>query len=322
MAARYETEDELRRAVEAKYVALTDSEWQDAFSKCDWWGPWDDGDVGAVIDYLRGICRPDTVEKRGCTFEPLDVQAELNVALLPEFSLIGMADVRQRWFGTPEPPFANDAEGATAWIEVQRREEWEWDREGRVSEEMKRRSMSTFRFPATASIKWVTSDGRTRSTSVPPGGVLACLQRRAEFYADWLGCSPAQATMLLLTGKTPRLEAISVRVTGAKRDGFSRGQVTMTIRSPDVTPEQVATCYKQLRKALWGVDRPRSPSEADAELARFHVKNRGLSWEEQWRRWNKEHPHRLFDYPDAYRVARARALDRLLRPAKGGVLPD
>lgn len=148
-----------------------------------------------------------------------------------------------------------------------------------------------------------------------PNGPLDKLRGGSEWLARLTGCSPADATIFVLTGEKLQIGPMGYRISRAF--GTARppaGEIEITIRSPGVSSDDVAKLYTRLRQELWGVEHAVEPSRDDLELARFYADTRDATWFERLRRWNREHPDRSFYYPDALRVACTRAWRRCIRP--------
>ena len=103
----------------------------------------------------------------------------------------------------------------------------------------------------------------------------------ARRYTWW----EAQATVFVLTGKSPLLSSLR----GGVRITFSQpisSRITMEI-DPTLTPEEVAQHYKKLRASLIGA-RYRSMSEKHLRLAEFYGghKPEGTTWAALMQKWN------------------------------------
>ena len=295
---RYETQTELRRAAEKKLErTVNDSDWSGAAFETGTssWGPYDDGDRDALVNYLRerGYSRPQkTVEDFAQAWQAYQERVRLTLSLDGPVQQ-RIREFRRRVWDTPEPPFAGGPEAAAEWIEAEVQALGEISLSERV-------------------LKWTKADGSLGFHAVPARGRLAELYGLAELVVKLVDCRHAEAVEYILTGKVPEVEPVSAilrRSTGTGK--FHTGEVVITIKTPDVSPEQVAEVYKRARKAVWGMSRSAPASELDAELANFALQEEDKSL----RRWNREHEKKV-DAPETLRKKLERALQRIVKPPK------
>jgi hypothetical protein len=126
----------------------------------------------------------------------------------------------------------------------------------------------------------------------------------------------AQATVFVLTGITPYIDAIRMTTGRAPiRDGVEcgwGGRIVLTI-DPALAPEEVADAYREARRHQ-GVDKLRQISRRHAILGSWTF-DRDEPWADQMREWNSEHPEWVYTAVSNFRRDAARAQRRLMYPA-------
>jgi hypothetical protein len=120
---------------------------------------------------------------------------------------------------------------------------------------------------------------------VVPGGALDRLRGISGRLGKFYGWQDAQATVFVLTGVTPKLDALLAEVHFS--DPLSaRSRIILTI-DPKVTPREVADFYRTVRKAEFS--RMKRLSEKHASLAAFEAPQPAeRPWKERLRDWNQK----------------------------------
>jgi hypothetical protein len=133
-----------------------------------------------------------------------------------------------------------------------------------------------------------------RSASVAPGGVLARLYDAAVGVASKYPWKRSAATMFILTGLIPSVQAIEhsvetrvVALKGENRVALRR--INLAI-DPLVKPSEVHDYFRDVRKKILP-RRQRAISEKHLRLAAFIIEQpKGGPWSHKMEAWNKGHP--------------------------------
>ena len=155
--------------------------------------------------------------------------------------------------------------------------------------------------PSTASSgteRWleysVPSDSFLRSARISPGGVLGRLYDAAGGIMRRYPWKRAAATMFVLTGLVPSVQAIehtiSTRVVARQGENLvSLRRISMVI-DPVVKPREVHDYYRDIRRKILP-RRQRATSEKHLRLAAFVIEQRKeATWPQKMNAWNKAHP--------------------------------
>ncbi len=149
---------------------------------------------------------------------------------------------------------------------------------------------------------------------VSPGGPLDRLRKVSEGLSKFYGWQDAQATVFVLTGDTPRLDAIMDTV--RFREPLSaRSRIVLTV-DPKVTPAELARYYQTVRREEFG-GRMRRLSEKHARLAVFTAQQQDDdSPDEERKRWNEQcrvwkRPKWRYKKTSQFKRDRQKAVERL-----------
>ena len=156
------------------------------------------------------------------------------------------------------------------WIEQRREEPTNWA-EGHASEHR----LLDFGLPGRGTVCHVST---TR------GGVLEDLRALSETLARRYDWRPHQATNFVLTGATPVVPTVRVRV----RHGYPFGDRIVLEIDPAEDPEAVAARYRQVRLEAFGPQR--RIQEKTARLAEFAFEAGGGTWQERMLMWDARYP--------------------------------
>ena len=156
----------------------------------------------------------------------------------------------------------------------------------------------------------VPDDPWVRARPVAAEGVLGRLERLSRRLADRYGWHPAQATVFVLTGAVPLVDAVRV--------AWRRGAVPALDRivldlDPVLTPAEVAVRYRQARAQALGKALVRPQSEKHLALAVFAVEHPDGTLRERMAAWNRAHPQWRYSHATNFGRDLRAAVRRLLR---------
>jgi len=252
---------------------------------------------------------------------------ELNILLASEPIRKMIEAFNQEAFGSAESPFGDDPDEARRWIEEQKEQQnlladryrETHSRYDRYEDWLDDCPMPWQERHTACLLTWYGPDGGPCLCRVVRGSILDKLREKAVLLAGYLKCPASETTMFILTGHLPTVSPFTYQLSRVWGKGhLFGGAITMTIRSPDISPDDVRRRYAELREQLWGKTRTGLPFQEDLELARFYAENPEGTWEQRRRMWNREHPtRRQFNDDEALRRACQRALARVERQPDG-----
>jgi hypothetical protein len=288
IVAGYESEKELRKAVEKHTGSLSDEDWEMATLDLVPYTAYDEGDLESVLRNLEEMgIQPQP--KRYTTLEGAERKAQLEAEKEAEFMRHSVKTIREKVFGDPSPPFET-MDAADDWILT----EAEKQGGGEV----------------VGSLEYGGRNHVWRRVEVRSGSPLETLWRTTlpsfqiipHRHPDWRW---HRALALVLTD-----EVIPV---GPYQYSYSPGhEYTITIRSPDVSNQFIGELCQALRIATWRVKAPsgRTPDQVERafHLAEFMKRTTHLTWDERRKKWKQEYPQWAFDSKEQMLMAFKRAI--------------
>jgi hypothetical protein len=148
---------------------------------------------------------------------------------------------------------------------------------------------------------------------------LRALSQQLAKDFDW---DEAGATIFVLTGRTPWIPSVRIRVQPRSirpRDDaptYARGRISVEVDIA-VTPNEVREHYRRIRKELLNGARTKRLSPKHLALAEFMVRQpEEESWETKRAAWNRRHPRDSYSKNQTANFKRdcRQALERLLAP--------
>ena len=108
----------------------------------------------------------------------------------------------------------------------------------------------------------------------------------AETVAKKTGCGEEQAIVFLLCDQIPRVPWVGWRLDS------QNGVIELTVRSPRVSPTDVAIAYRSVRDAFYGKKRRGGewPYLAEAFVNRLKASGEWTTWKAGFLRFKAEHP--------------------------------
>lgn len=309
--ARYEDEQELRKAIEKRLGrALSDREWVGPA----WYPPYDEAQLEEILATLkeRGI-QPPTRDPLEVAKTKMRVKAQHDAQVFESV----IENIRLELFGDRTAPFGSLQDAQKCIIE--------WARS---------RGEIVLEYPGEGNV--------IRYAQATEGTPLGELARRSSTVAFFLAWPQYEVVRWILTGSWKPPSPIECSFTRT-------GEITITVRSPDVPAEFVKEYYQDLSKIVWGRERA---ARFDTDLEEGVMKNIALvefveprltlrkAWErsrrrpkspeaqalasldlenETWEKWCKEWNRGYgqsgwgFDYPDAMRMAYNRAKRKIAK---------
>ena len=154
--------------------------------------------------------------------------------------------------------------------------------------------------------------------SVPHGGVLARLHHLSTTLAQRYRWQPAHATIFVLTGLMPVLQAIDVtwnlsflQTNAGSVTALSR--IVLTI-DPTLPPQELRASFQALRQRILGA-KWRDLKESQLELARFALhRSDGEPWPQRMATWNTEFPQWRYANHGNFKRDCQNAIEKLLAP--------
>lgn len=140
---------------------------------------------------------------------------------------------------------------------------------------------------------------------------LERIRQTSELLAKRYGWQPAQATVFVLTGRVPILDAIRVR-RKLRAPVTSASRIILEV-DPTVTPKELAAHYSRARAAVMPT-RSRRMSEKHLRLAIFTHGRTDGSWEDRMRAWGEQHPSWAYKHATNFQRDATAAIRRLIDP--------
>jgi len=275
---RYNNEGELRQTAEKRTGQLSEDTWDEVFlESCSPFGAYDDADLRAVLNALadRGYTS-ESKQKQGGAILGMMTRAELREGEVRDLA----KRVRQELFNTSEPPFPDDPDTMRSWIEK--------ERNATPKGPIKKTEVLEL-------LKWGNEGGHKKVCAVVEGSTLDKVRGASQWIAKELGCQEAQVTHYILTGAIPLVAPIQTTKKKLYWPSIhSRGSYSITVNTPDISPEEVKEVAAKLREELWGVKSPRAPREEDIALVKLVLDTPDKKWEDRRRLWNEEHKEKTF----------------------------
>lgn len=304
---RYETKEELRRAVEQRVNhPIRDDTWE--MAQPDWDGPYDDSDLQEISGYVpieKELLEPTTLHtaKKGVpesrTYKSLrkvfeQARSESKQRTLEEADYV--ASVRQQLFGNVSPP-CQDLDAMRQWI----RRQAEIDGPPTVHTEGSITLNNGQVVPKRSwvdTLDWPGDDNWVERVTVVEDKTLGKLRKAANSLAGRIGCEPAAAVAHVLTGKIPLIAPI--RYTLSLK--MSCPTVTLKVNYSWVPAEVVRSTYinalKEARDRLKIISMKRARSSPISARARlFLAENKDKDWWEVLKLWNEQNPQNQYRHP-------------------------
>jgi hypothetical protein len=156
----------------------------------------------------------------------------------------------------------------------------------------------------------VPNDPALRMQMVALDGTLDRLRRLSDGLANWYGWQSGQATLFVLTGWIPSIQAAEASVHYRRLPALTRLELSL---DPTLTPHEVAELYRRARRNTLG-RRYRSLSEKHLQLAAFGGEVRDTPVEERMHAWNARYPEWRYTEPSNFSRDCAQARKRVLYP--------
>ena len=282
--AVYETEEDLRRAVEKEWGSkLSDEQWEKyrQIEKSPPYGYEDVHEIKLDLEDDKDLISLETEEK----ISTARIRSEIIACDMEPW----IKKDRQFLFGTSNPPFEN-LEVMENWIldEVANREIGD------------RSKIHILDYPC--------SDGYVRRIEVAEGTILQKLQNVSKARAFELGVDDASALEFILMGTYPIRSPfvcsymLNPLVPADGLDTFI-GEITITIREP-IHDREILEAYRLMREKVWGRKRnPRKLKKKDATLVKFVIERTRNKheepipeqiWQQMMKDWDREYPDWAF----------------------------
>ena len=155
-----------------------------------------------------------------------------------------------------------------------------------------------------------------RTLELDPSGVLHGLVSLCHRLAEQLDAQPDDVERYVLTGRLPESFHMMTR-TIVLGDEALDSRITIEVRGPLASPRDVASAFSRAREETFGIQRKSQLDRKSRELLTHWVDHSGLSYREQWRRWQRRHPERPLTLPQ-YRKELGKAKVRLLGSSEPG----
>lgn len=327
MDSRYETEDDLKKAVATELRSRglsspSDGEWR--FIRLWLWEPdYEQSDVIDVVGMLLELRQyVDHPSKRSSVKRPrqrhlthLYPEAEQNRAEEASRERANrprvvnpIADFRREVWGSDKPPF-DDFAAAVGWLT--------WNS---IPPPL---GPLGIRLPSSGvRLEYADSIFGVTSTVVSEDSSLGRLKALSDHLGEVLGCFPSQAVGLVLAGQIP----IVWPVTAEFSTGL--GPISLHVNYPWVSPGTVQRVYARFNEmrqrlvteslhrgketaALVRSLRPRS-----AALLRFDSATPGLSWSQKHKAWNQQHPDWKYRSDSSMQASLSQLCKRKEKPDK------
>lgn len=114
---------------------------------------------------------------------------------------------------------------------------------------------------------------------------LRSLSQETDRFAERAGCERGEALRWILAGEPPRHAAIRDAKASSNADGPN--MVTLSVNADLVTPEEIRTLYRQLRRIA-------SPPDEELDFFLHSIFRAHGSWKERLTLWNETHPLRKY----------------------------
>lgn len=166
---------------------------------------------------------------------------------------------------------------------------------------------------STRARSYVAADGQTeRVVATSRDGTLERLRGLGILLANGYGWQEAQATVFVLTGRTPMLSSLVGQL--RLRTQYSAVSHITLAADPALSPREVAEGYGRIRRQVLG-GRHRYLTEKHLQIALFTMKHSGdETWAEQMSDWNREHPQWPYNAPTNYARDASQAHRRMPHP--------
>jgi len=289
----------LRELVEEAIGPISDSLWREACGD-DWHPPYDSSDVEEAVrtvQRLRDVAaatqrNPNDSHKAKAVLRQLGLEQRIE-------------SLRLRLFGSAEVPFAS-AEQAVAWIRETVRDETGIE----LASGLTGQALEFAWHPLGKSVTIPDS----RPDLYYPTNARGTLSEIAVFAARFAGqlqCSRGQVSRLVLLGEIPETPPISVRVFFGSHPGVR--SLVITIRSPEITTEELSSRYTKLRETVWGAARAPRATERDLRLLDLRESLPSASVRDLHREWNSRYPGDAITTSTAFSRCLNRAMKRVWR---------
>jgi len=257
-----------------------------------------------------------------------------------------VGDTRLALFGTAEIPFPNDAAAACDWITVNAIPRFElpimpsqYGDDDEVGSEVFRPPRlfdpDNLHLVDEPAVLWYQGqDGVAWATRFYKDSPVRRIYERSKQIADLFQVAQESAVAYVLTGELPIPSVLEVKevpdvlpgslyniwTEGILPEDHLRGRayVVITVRHPDVEPDEVAKAYAEARKRLWGTGRSRLQAR-DVALVEFVRQNkRAPVWSQLQTQWNQGNPtDSAFVSPDDMANSYRRAAAAVTREKQG-----
>ncbi|MEE8224597.1 MAG: hypothetical protein V3R42_02645 [candidate division NC10 bacterium] len=175
--------------------------------------------------------------------------------------------------------------GPTRWVEIGLSPK-EWVESSTKPYKITLQRMSGYSYHAKLLEYWTPGDQFVRRVAVASSRVLDKLREIGKILADRYRWWPAEATIFILTGSTPRCPSVRTTAHHATDQPL---RIVLDIDAA-TTPRMVADAYRGARKAVFEgrkQRRPRALSEKHLQLAVFLGEcPEGESWRDRRKAWN------------------------------------
>jgi len=291
---RYETERELRRAVERRLSSpIDDDQWEGLKPDVDEFGPFDDHDVAEI---LAGIPRKPRKPRDDTSWRLALAMREASMPYNPARFRHLAEDIR-RHYGLAAPMPAEELRNALM---------------GLGAEEALQEGSRVLLIPYVEPVDGVSNVYCVRYLNVPEDVEIVGEGRQIVFThprvydlglaaneLSWfLGCHPALVLALILCDIDIGHVTCLVYPRGITGNISDAARVTIDVSSPYVPPGEVKMAYSSARNAVikrnrlskgkWVRSRPLSTRTT--RLLEYVSSHPEVGWKERLRAWNKLHP--------------------------------
>lgn len=234
-------------------------------------------------------------EERRAQATNLITNAEVVQAISPE-----VKKLREKRFGSPDPPFTNMADAA-AWVEEDSAADRKRHAGSSAAHALKkiRKLQRQHEFLEEVRIKAVElpyqrpGEDHMRSVHTSPQTYSRLLANRTSFIARYTGLPQDALVMHVLTGFEPERRRVSVKTTESSYAPYPGGpqlhtkhvQVSFYVR--DLSEKQLRDIYNSVRGHITGLNRKAHVEESQARIYELVHEHDG-PWRKDWKHGGKE----------------------------------